>query len=676
MRTAERKLHSYSRQADCQMINPEQSGNPLNAFQNVGHALFSKDGVKLAFGRHWNGSIIHISQATRGGSCGCVCPAGNCGRKLVAKKPDTKRFHHFAHAPLTLAEREAGIAPNCKHGNMTALHEYAERLLESKKSIFLPPVRATYRDKHVTVREAGHFAFNSAKLETMNGETIPDVILYKGEEYMHVEVYVTNRCSDHKRAKIKNANISALEIDLSKQSRDITFAGLDDAILNTAPREWLHNRKQETAQQELVKEAQDELIRQANWRRRKSEEIRVRFTRTGEALKSASPLQDTNVVFIENLGQRELIEWQSEGFGFFTVHPQNWQAAVLCNILSSLHECSAFEIANALEARRWINRNFAALSNERDSLWLEAMLPIGGPAQVILKYLEFLSPLGIVRRNGTQWGLTKEFSKSIQECEKEQQRLIVETQNRESRNAELKTLVKKIVECGENEEAIGFRKDYWLAQPLESCSSLSPFDMIQSGGSMWFKFIKQLQHLLGVLKDETDGAADTFDLPIIGRFNQIRSAQNERAAAIEKLALEKIEAERMERIQKLRASVNEQLLEEDRNWIEQDCNELNGLSPIGAAAQSEAHLNEALRRLRIFAEVKSEKRIWVAELERKVRMILKSPDHVQAFLKGPHPELNHYKSKSLTPNAFTVDQATMEQCIRLLSSWPKKKGKS
>ncbi|WP_284268685.1 hypothetical protein [Bradyrhizobium iriomotense] len=63
---------------------------------------------------------------------------------------------------------------------MTALHHYAEQLLNSRKSLVLPPVEATYGARTKTIREAKRFTFDSATLETMDGETIPDVILQKG----------------------------------------------------------------------------------------------------------------------------------------------------------------------------------------------------------------------------------------------------------------------------------------------------------------------------------------------------------------------------------------------------------------------------------------------------------------------------------------------------------------
>jgi hypothetical protein len=131
---------------------PKSNKNPLAAFSQVGHPFFARDGVKLAFGKRWDGKTIHVSEAARGAACGCRCPAQNCGRKLIARKPDSEIQHHFAHAPLTASERLAGIAPNCKHGNMTALHAYAEQLLSAHKCLVLPPVGATLGQRSRTMR--------------------------------------------------------------------------------------------------------------------------------------------------------------------------------------------------------------------------------------------------------------------------------------------------------------------------------------------------------------------------------------------------------------------------------------------------------------------------------------------------------------------------------------------
>lgn len=155
--------------------------------------------MKLAFGRRWDGRIIHISDAERGSACGCTCPG--CGRKLVAHK-GAEVQHHFAHAPLSDEERSKGVLPSCAHGPMTALHAYAQELLNEKKSVVLPPVETNIGSIPKKLRGAESFSFDSALLERMDGETIPDVILYLGHHRMHVEILVTHRCGPEKIAKL------------------------------------------------------------------------------------------------------------------------------------------------------------------------------------------------------------------------------------------------------------------------------------------------------------------------------------------------------------------------------------------------------------------------------------------------------------------------------------------
>jgi hypothetical protein len=235
---------------------------PLAAFTQIGHAFFARDGVQLAFGRRSDGELIHISQVARGAACGCICPAQDCRRKLIARKPTSSIKHHFCHAP----ERRAGASPSCRYAPMTILHELAGRLLNERKILVLPPVEAQLGDRKRVLRRAKAFSFDAAELETADGETIPDVILYKGEHRMQVEVYVTHRCSAEKRSKIIAAEIAAIEIDLSDVDRNATVEEIGEAIFSTAPRDWIYNRKAQELLKELQEQAHAETEAAKKWR--------------------------------------------------------------------------------------------------------------------------------------------------------------------------------------------------------------------------------------------------------------------------------------------------------------------------------------------------------------------------------------------------------------------------
>lgn len=80
-------------------------------------------GPTLAFGKHLSGEILHITEATPGGDCHCICP--QCDLPLVAKKGHMTP--HFAHHP----DGGGGTEGCGTTGQMTALHTFARDLFLS-----------------------------------------------------------------------------------------------------------------------------------------------------------------------------------------------------------------------------------------------------------------------------------------------------------------------------------------------------------------------------------------------------------------------------------------------------------------------------------------------------------------------------------------------------------------
>lgn len=74
-------------------------------------------------------------------------------------------------------------------------------------------------------------------------DSAPDLLLVATSgKVLHVEIYARHRVDPIKSEKLKGRGISSVEIDLSKL--DCGDRGVwDDAILETAPREWLHNAR-------------------------------------------------------------------------------------------------------------------------------------------------------------------------------------------------------------------------------------------------------------------------------------------------------------------------------------------------------------------------------------------------------------------------------------------------
>lgn len=179
-----------------------------------------------------DGQIVNIDDVDSGLKCGCACPA--CGEALVAKK-GSRMIHHFAH--------HAGH--NCEYGYESSLHLAAKEILSKAKRITLPPVYVVFPDsykKDELVCEAKEIAIEKVELEKRFGDVIPDVVVYAGGKQFFVEVYVTHRIDDEKLNKLRNADISTIEIDLSKKKSITSLEELTGLLLHDSEdKKWKYN---------------------------------------------------------------------------------------------------------------------------------------------------------------------------------------------------------------------------------------------------------------------------------------------------------------------------------------------------------------------------------------------------------------------------------------------------
>lgn len=178
---------------------------------------------ELTFGLY-NNTLIHISEANNGESCNCTCP--HCGAKLIARQGD-KNSWCFAHK-----NKE-----DCSYGQESALHHFAKDVLAKKLMLKVPSP------------SLGKITFDSVALENRLNDIIPDVILSKGtppnDNHLLVEIKVTHGVDDKKLSKIKEAQLSAIEIDLSPidfENFDRPF--VENMIINDINNKvWLYNKK-------------------------------------------------------------------------------------------------------------------------------------------------------------------------------------------------------------------------------------------------------------------------------------------------------------------------------------------------------------------------------------------------------------------------------------------------
>jgi len=226
--------------------------------------------IKLPFGIR-NGKLVHISEIQidqNGLNCNCVCP--ECGEKLIARKGDI-RIHHFAHHN-----------DNCINPLETALHYYAKEVLKKYKKLKLPDVILEYFDysyynigskndfyykksiKYEKLYDEKIMQFEQVECEKSYGDLKPDIILYKDNVPLFIEIAVTNFVDDDKLQKIIKTGISTIEIFLDIE--DIDFYDFDKEkienliIESTISKFWLYNKKLEekrSKKNEEVKEYRD-----------------------------------------------------------------------------------------------------------------------------------------------------------------------------------------------------------------------------------------------------------------------------------------------------------------------------------------------------------------------------------------------------------------------------------
>ena len=178
-----------------------------------------------------NGEIIHIDSVESGLKCNCTCPA--CGEKLIARKGSIV-VHHFAHQSGTM----------CEYGYQTSLHLAAKDILATAKTMMLPPVILSFpnSDKKVKIREGIRLNFDRVELERKQGEIIPDIVVYCGNRKLYIEIFVTHKIDEIKLKKIKEQDISTIEIDLSNTDREVTKKDLEQILYNeNLNKKWIHN---------------------------------------------------------------------------------------------------------------------------------------------------------------------------------------------------------------------------------------------------------------------------------------------------------------------------------------------------------------------------------------------------------------------------------------------------
>ena len=156
-------------------------------------------------------------------------------------------MHHFAHRSNE----------DCEYGYESSLHLAAKDILSRSEKMVIPPIYVEFpqsgKPKELLYLKK-EIPVDRVELEKRFDDIIPDIVVYSGDKYFFIEIYVTHPIDDEKLKKLKEKNISTIEIDLSKIKRDISVEELSDILLKDSDRKsWKYNAVSDKWYQRFVK---------------------------------------------------------------------------------------------------------------------------------------------------------------------------------------------------------------------------------------------------------------------------------------------------------------------------------------------------------------------------------------------------------------------------------------
>lgn len=241
-------------------------------------------GIKLRHGLK-DGKVVKVTDVDNGLKCKCICL--DCRSPLMAINNKENLYRpHFRHYSIKDAKK---VAP-CKESEETAIHYWAKNIIEKMKFIILPAYevrveRHNGRGTRIhTIKEQCLVNFSSVENENFTstsqgfGNIKPDLIAYSENGPLFIEVSVSHPSEDEKIEYLKEHNVSAIEIDLSKFPRAAKEEDLEKYLaegkyLKANGTKWLYHVESEKYRQEALK-LEEEIAKRAAYLAKKEEQER------------------------------------------------------------------------------------------------------------------------------------------------------------------------------------------------------------------------------------------------------------------------------------------------------------------------------------------------------------------------------------------------------------------
>ena len=336
-----------------------------------------------------------------GAGLACDCFCFGCGATLVAKKGQKNRWH-FAHHKVEIGE-------TCAE---SAIHAAAKQVLLEQNWLTVPELTIVVSSQtklglmmqeSSTLCERRTVRFERSLPEVWETNIRPDVVGYRGEKKLLVEMYFRHKVDTHKLRKIADLKLPSIEIDLADMDLSTGFEAITHRVIHdTAFKSWLFfpneeeerhrlrmrlaKRMRRAHNEEKAKAAADR-EREAT-RQRKLHEDRTRREAAAERYRQMSP-EAKEQDLRERLGIAGrwpyYLQKDSVRGSAISEKPMIWQAALFARFIFNKANLS-YDLKQSL-IFSWVLGRFDTGNSSIESVNLE-----------VRRYLGYLCACGFLRK--------------------------------------------------------------------------------------------------------------------------------------------------------------------------------------------------------------------------------------------------------------------------------------
>jgi hypothetical protein len=625
---------------------------------------YGTDRAQLVYGQRPDGSLVHITEVQRGLACGCICPA--CNSQLVARTKADHQVPHFAH--------NTGDA--CGGGPETVLHLLAKEAFRGNPKLFLPERPTLNERKQVVTRQGQEVETEFLRLEYADPKKIiPDLYVRAMGYDLFVEVAVTHFSDDTKIQRLREHRIPAVEVDLSQSPRNSTRETIADAVLRTAPRQWLYHPGIDAAE---AKRRADEQKWRAELAKREAAAQAKHDKRINElinAYRTAPPHNVTDQVprlaELQAIGLTEHIGIMVAGIACFTVPPAVWQARIVAEVFHDRilgnEICKAVPITRHLEKIGLIRSPFSRVPGRVADEAAVIEPNFAPPWKAVDAYLKHIVEAGVLLPHGYGVVLAPKFAKPWKA------RTLAEKQRNDVMQAAVQAVDWILAQLPHDERG-NMTGDSWL-DSIRPEIGITYRAALQSAIEVP-KITGEIDAIVEMLEKHGPLPQCAIGLPIAAAIERRRVEMTKQAEDRRAKQVEEANRLRLSRRDRLCLDAEKELsgteLGDFLNSINDD---LSGMTPLESAADSEVGLNRARNVLSDLVRQRARQATAEAERKRYQEMITADAErflpleYVDAFLNGRDDELGR-----TSPLLYTKDEVTYRKASQKLSEWRREFG--